>query len=109
MKPGSVLVDLAAESGGNIEGSAPGESRAVAVNGGLATLIGVRNIQSDLSPDASKLFAMNCANFTMLIVKEGELVLDFDDELVAGSAITHDGRIVSARVAAAMEPAERSA
>jgi NAD(P) transhydrogenase subunit alpha len=109
MKPGSVLVDLAAESGGNIEGSAPGERRPVAVTGGLATLIGVRNIQSDLSPDASKLFAMNCANFTALIVKEGELVLDFEDELVAGSAVTHDGRIVSARVAAAMEPAERSA
>lgn len=106
MKPGSVLVDLAAESGGNIEGSMAGERRAVAVAGGLATLIGVRDIQSDLAPDASKLYGMNCANFAALIVKEGELVLDFDDELVSGSAVTHDGRIVSERVAAALEPVE---
>lgn len=105
MKPGSVLVDLAAESGGNIEGSVAGERRAVAVAGGLATLIGVRDIQSDLAPDASKLFGMNCANFAALIVKEGELVLDFDDELVAGSAVTHEGRIVSERVAGVIEPA----
>ena len=45
---------------------------------------------------------MNCANFAALLLKEGETVLDFDDELVAGSAITHDGRIVNERVAAAL-------
>ena len=100
MKPGSVLVDLAAESGGNIEGSVAGERLAVAVNGGAVTLIGARDIQSDLAPDASKLYAMNCANFAALILKEGELVLDFEDELVAGSAVTHGGRIVNERVAA---------
>ncbi|MDY0910903.1 NAD(P) transhydrogenase subunit alpha [Microbacterium sp. CFBP9034] len=104
MKPGSVLVDLAAETGGNIEGSVAGERRRVAVEGGAVTLIGARDIQSDLAPDASKLYAMNCANFTALLLKEGETVLDFDDELVAGSAITHDGRIVSERVAAALAP-----
>ena len=64
------------------------------------TLIGARDIQSDLAPDASKLYAMNCANFAALIVKEGELVLDFDDELVSGSAVTHDGAVVNERVAA---------
>ncbi|KQZ83264.1 NAD(P) transhydrogenase subunit alpha [Microbacterium sp. Root166] len=103
MKPGSVLVDLAAESGGNIEGSIPGERREVPVTGGTVTLIGARDLPSDLAPDATKLFAMNCANFAGLLLKEGETVLDFDDELVAGSAITHDGRIVNERVAAALE------
>lgn len=103
MKPGSVLVDLAAESGGNIEGSVPGERRAVPVANGAVTLIGARDIQSDLAPDASKLLAMNCANFVALILEEGDLVLDFDDELVVGSAITHEGRILNERVAAATQ------
>jgi NAD(P) transhydrogenase subunit alpha len=105
MRPGSVLVDLAAESGGNIEGSVAGEQKAVAVEGGIATLIGVKDIQSDLAPDASKLYGMNLANFAALTVKEGELVLDFDDELIAGSAVTHGGQIVNERVAAALQPA----
>ena len=103
MKPGSVLVDLAAESGGNIEGSVPGERRAVEVTGGVVTLIGARDIQSDLGPDASKLYAMNCTNFAALIMKEGNIVLDFDDELVSGSVVTHDGAVVNDRVAAVIE------
>lgn len=108
MKPGSVLVDLAAESGGNIEGSVAGERLRVAVTGGTVTLIGARDLPSDLAPDASKLYAMNCANFAALLLKEGETVLDFDDELVAGSAITHDGRIVNERVAAALAQGVRA-
>jgi NAD(P) transhydrogenase subunit alpha len=103
MRPGSVLVDLAAESGGNIEGSAPGERRRVAVTGGEVTLIGARDIWSDLAPDASKLYAMNCANFTGLLSKEGDLVLDFSDELVSGSVVTHEGAVVNERVAAVVE------
>jgi NAD(P) transhydrogenase subunit alpha len=98
-----VLVDLAAESGGNIEGSAPGERRRVAVTGGEVTLIGARDIWSDLAPDASKLYAMNCANFTGLLSKEGDLVLDFSDELVSGSVVTHEGAVVNERVAAVVE------
>ena len=82
-------------------------ARAVAVDGGTVTLIGAKDIQSDLAPDATKLYAMNCANFTVAILEEGDLVLDFDDELVAGSVITHDGRILSERVAASLPvPAE---
>ena len=107
MKPGSVLVDLAAESGGNIEGSVAGRApRGRGRRAARVTLIGARDIQSDLAPDASKLYAMNCANFAALILKEGELVLDFDDELVAGSAVTHDGRIVNERVAARQPSSE---
>jgi NAD(P) transhydrogenase subunit alpha len=103
MRPGSVLVDLAAESGGNIEGSVPGERREVAVAGGTVLLIGARDIQSDLAPDASKLYAMNCANFAALLIREGDIVLNFDDELVSGSVVTHDGAVVNERVAAAIE------
>ena len=106
MKPGSVLVDLAAESGGNIEGSVAGERHTVEVAGGTVTLIGARDIASDLSPDASKLFAMNCANFAALLIREGELVLDFEDELVAGSVVTRDGVVVNERVGAALRQAQ---
>jgi NAD(P) transhydrogenase subunit alpha len=67
------------------------------------TLIGARDLQSDLAPDASKLYAMNCANFAGLIVKEGNLMLDFDDELVSGSVVTHEGAVVNERVAAVVE------
>jgi NAD(P) transhydrogenase subunit alpha len=100
MKPGSVLVDLAAESGGNIEGSVAGERLDIAVDGGTVALIGARDIQSDLASDASKLLAMNYANFLAQIVKEGEVVLDLDDELISGATITHGGRLVNERVAA---------
>lgn len=109
MKPGSVLVDLAADSGGNIEGSAPGERRSIPVPGGAVTLIGARDIQSDLAPDASKLYAMNCANFAALILKEGDLVLDFEDELVSGSVVTHNGTLVNERVALVVEGGRASA
>ncbi len=109
MKPGSVLVDLAAESGGNIEGSVAGENRSIPVAGGALTLIGARDIQSDLAPDASKLYAMNCANFTALIVREGQIVIDLEDELVAGSLITHQGAITNERVASSVEEGRASA
>lgn len=103
MKPGSVLVDLAAETGGNIEGSLPGEHQRIAVDGGEVTLIGARDIVSDLAPDASKLLAMNYANFLLPMLHEGNLVLDFDDDLIGGSAVTHAGAIRSDRVREAME------
>ena len=109
MKPGSVLVDLAAESGGNIEGSVPGERREIAVAAGTVLLVGARDIQSDLAPDASKLYAMNCANFAALLMREGDIVLDFDDELVSGSVVTHAGAVVNERVAAAIEGGRASA
>ncbi len=103
MKPGSVLVDLAAETGGNIEGSVAGEHQRIAVDGGEITLIGARDITSDLAPDASKLLAMNYANFLLPMLHEGNLVLDFDDELVGGSVVTHAGAVRNDRVREAME------
>ncbi|MET0735679.1 MAG: NAD(P)(+) transhydrogenase (Re/Si-specific) subunit alpha [Microbacterium sp.] len=108
MKPGSVLVDLASETGGNIEGSVPGSAQRIAVDGGAVTLIGARDIQSDLAPDASKLLAMNYANFTVPLLADGRLALDFADELVSGCAVTHDGAIVDDRVATAVAAAAPS-
>ncbi len=98
MKAGSVVVDLAAESGGNVEASVPGERIAFAATSGTVTVIGVKNIHSDLAVDASALFAMNCANFIAALASEGDISPDFTDELVSGSCITHGGAIVHPRL-----------
>jgi NAD(P) transhydrogenase subunit alpha len=99
MKPGSVVVDLAAETGGNVEASVPGERVSLAVSGGAVTVIGVRDIHSELAVDASKLLAMNFANFVTALTVDGSVLPDFDDELVSGSCVTHDGAIVHPRIA----------
>ncbi len=83
MKPGSVVVDLAAESGGNVEGSVPGEHVVV----GGATVIGGRDVASELPVHASRLFSMNVVNVLALVVKDGELHVDTEDEIVDGAAV----------------------
>jgi NAD(P) transhydrogenase subunit alpha len=99
MKPGSVVVDLAAESGGNVEGSLPGvdvvvplgaSSAADGAAGGV-TLVGMKDAASTMPADASRLYARNVANFLLLMTAEGEVLPDFDDEVVAGTCLTHDG------------------
>lgn len=70
MKPGSVVVDLAAESGGNVEASVAGKRISFAAAAGPVTVIGPRDIQSELAVDASKLFAMNVANFVTALTSE---------------------------------------
>jgi NAD(P) transhydrogenase subunit alpha len=91
MKPGSVVLDMAAESGGNVEGSRPGE----VVEIGGVQLIGARNLPAKLAPAASQLYAKNLLNFVQLIVsKDGKLAVPFDDELVKGTLLTHEGEIV---------------
>jgi NAD(P) transhydrogenase subunit alpha len=93
MKPGSIIVDLAAETGGNVEGSVAGEDRTIALeNGGAITLVGMKDAASTMPADASRLYAKNVVNLLLLMVKEGgEVVPDFDDEVVAGACLTHDG------------------
>jgi NAD(P) transhydrogenase subunit alpha len=91
MKPGSVILDMAAESGGNVEGSLPGET----VEIGGVRIIGARNLPSKLAPAASILYAKNLLNFVQwLVSKDGKLAIPFDDELVKGTLLTHDGKIV---------------
>jgi H+-translocating NAD(P) transhydrogenase subunit alpha len=98
MKPGSVIVDLAAETGGNCELTEPGET----VVREDVTIAGPLNLPASMPDHASSLYARNVQSLLELMVKEGELSLDFDDEVIAGACITRDGQIVheGARAAA---------
>jgi H+-translocating NAD(P) transhydrogenase subunit alpha len=98
MSPGSVIVDLAAESGGNCELTEPGET----VVREDVTIVGPLGLASRMADHASSLYARNVQSLLALMVKEGELELDFDDEVLAGACITRDGQIVheGARAAA---------
>ncbi|PJJ57462.1 NAD(P) transhydrogenase subunit alpha [Mumia flava] len=88
MKEGSVVVDLAAESGGNVEGSVAGET----VRVGRADVWGGSNVPSQMPSPASKLLAQNIVNLLGLMTgEEAALALDFDDEIVDGAFVTHDG------------------
>ena len=99
MSPGSVIVDLAAETGGNCELTEPGET----VVKEDVTLVGPLNLASEMPDHASALYARNVMSLLELMVgEEGKLTVDFDDEVIAGACITRDGEIVheGARAAA---------
>ncbi|MGQ0801732.1 MAG: Re/Si-specific NAD(P)(+) transhydrogenase subunit alpha [Pseudomarimonas sp.] len=89
MKDGSVLVDLAAETGGNCEMTKPGETVTV----GGATIVGPLNLPSMGAIHSSEMYAKNLFNFLALMVKDGALNLDFSDDLIAGTCLTHAGEI----------------
>jgi H+-translocating NAD(P) transhydrogenase subunit alpha len=95
MRPGSVVVDLAAESGGNVEGVVPGQDIPVptADGSGHVTLVGLKDAASAMASDASRLYAKNVANLLALVIKDGTVVPDFDDEVLAGACLTHDGAV----------------
>jgi NAD(P) transhydrogenase subunit alpha len=96
MQPGSVIVDLAAETGGNCELTQPGET--VVENG--VKVIGPRNLASEMPRPASQLYAKNLENLLGLLVsEEGELNIDFEDDIVAAACITHGGEIRNERAA----------
>ncbi|HET7326903.1 MAG TPA: NAD(P) transhydrogenase subunit alpha [Nocardioidaceae bacterium] len=90
MRPGSVVVDLAAESGGNVEGAAPG--RVVRI--GHAQVWGGANVPAQMPGPASRLYAQNVVNLVALMTRDGAFAPDFEDEIVAGCCVTHDGMIV---------------
>ncbi|MGI9085059.1 MAG: NAD(P) transhydrogenase subunit alpha [Aeromicrobium sp.] len=90
MKAGSVVVDLAAETGGNVEGSSPGE----VVHIGNAAVWGGQNVAGQMPGPASALLAQNIVNLlTLAAGEEGEWAPDFEDEIIAGACVTHDGEI----------------
>ncbi len=93
MTPGSVIVDLAAESGGNVEGAVAGVDTAIAVDGGAITLVGMKDAASTMAFDASRLLAQNIAQLIGLMTVDGALTPDVDDEVVAGACLTHDGAV----------------
>jgi H+-translocating NAD(P) transhydrogenase subunit alpha len=102
MKPGSVIIDLAAESGGNCELTEPGQT----VVRHDVKIVGPLNVPSTMAEHASQLYARNIQSLLgLMISEEGQLSLDFDDEVIAGACITRDGEIVHEAARAAAEAA----
>jgi len=101
MRPGSVIVDIAAENGGNVELTEPGK---VVVKHGV-TIHGVLNPASLAPVHASELFAKNVTNLLALLTKDGALAPDLEDEIVKGSCITRGGEVVHEATLKAMAPA----
>jgi proton-translocating NAD(P)+ transhydrogenase subunit alpha len=94
MHAGSVLVDIAAERGGNCELTRPGED----VDEDGVTIMGPLNIPSTIPVHASQMYARNIQTFLLHMVKEGQLNVDREDEIVAGTLLTHGGEVVHPRV-----------
>jgi H+-translocating NAD(P) transhydrogenase subunit alpha len=101
MRPGSVIVDLAAETGGNCELTDAG----MVVSKHGVTIDGTLDLPSQMPFHASLLYANNVANLLLHMSSEGNVELDFEDEIVAGCCITHDGQIVNERVKEAVQGA----
>ncbi|HET8838191.1 MAG TPA: Re/Si-specific NAD(P)(+) transhydrogenase subunit alpha [Flavobacteriaceae bacterium] len=100
MKPGSVIIDLAASSGGNCDLTEDG--RIVEYN--KVSIVGKSNYVSEMPVDASRMFGKNAFNFiSLLISEEGEMQLNFEDELVLGTCITHEGELYNERVKSLLE------
>jgi NAD(P) transhydrogenase subunit alpha len=91
MKPGSVLIDLAVEAGGNVEGAKAGE---VVTTANGVQIVGHTNLPGRIASDASSLYAKNLVAFVGLMIKDGALSLDMEDEILKASAVTHGGAVV---------------
>jgi NAD(P) transhydrogenase subunit alpha len=89
MKPGSVIIDVAAEQGGNCELTKPGET---VVHGGVKVL-GPLNLPASLPYHTSEMYSRNLFNLLKPAITQGELAIDWSDEVFAGAVLTHDGRI----------------
>jgi len=91
MKPGSVIVDLAIENGGNVQGARLGE---VVTTPNGVTIVGLGNLPGRIASDASSLYAKNLVAFAGLLIKEGALAVDLEDEILKASVVTHAGAVV---------------
>jgi NAD(P) transhydrogenase subunit alpha len=103
LQPGSVIVDLAAEQGGNCELTVPGQT--VEKHG--VTVIGLLKVASMVPVDASHMYSRNIATLFLYLAKEGKLAFDRDDEIVKSCLVTLDGRVVNDTVLKAMEKGGR--
>jgi NAD(P) transhydrogenase subunit alpha len=90
MRPGSVIVDLAAETGGNVELTSPGK----VVEVGGVRIDGTLNIPSTVPLHASQLYSRNVANLLQHLLKDGQVQVDFEDEITRGSCVTYQGEVV---------------
>ncbi len=98
MKPGSVIVDMAAEMGGNVEGTEPNKE---VVRHGV-TIIGLTNLPATMPGSATQMYAKNLQTLIKHLLSDGELKLDFDDEITRGATITHGGKVVHEATAKAL-------
>jgi NAD(P) transhydrogenase subunit alpha len=98
MQPGSVIVDMAAEAGGNCELTEPG--REVVDND--VTIIGITNLPATVPTHATQMYAKNVQTLVDHLVHDGKLTLDLEDEITRGATITHGGKIVHEATAAAV-------
>ena len=103
MKSGAVIVDLSADGGGNCEASIPGETTVV----GGVTIVAPLNVPSRVGPDASELYAKNPYNLLALMMKDNIVNIDWSDEVLAKTALTHDGKLSDAAPVAAITLAPR--
>jgi H+-translocating NAD(P) transhydrogenase subunit alpha len=94
MAPGSVIVDLAAERGGNCELTSPGQI--VWENG--VSIIGPTNLPATVPFHSSQMFAKNISTFLLSLIKDGQLAIDMEDEIHRETLVTRDGQIVNERV-----------
>src|SRR5512135_61476 len=104
MKKGSIVVDMAADSGGNVAGSRPGET---VVRDGV-TISGTVNLASRMPVHASEMYARNLYNFISPFIRGGELSLDWNDEILAGSVFTREGSVCNLAVKKALESVQSS-
>ena len=94
MRPGSVIVDLAAEKGGNCACTKADE--VITVHG--VTVMGHTNLPSHVPAHTSQLYAKNLTTFLEHLIDEGQLKIDLEDEITSGTLITHDGQVVNERI-----------
>jgi NAD(P) transhydrogenase subunit alpha len=105
MAPGSVIVDMAAEAGGNCVLTVPGE---IVVRHGV-TIVGTLNLPATLPYHASQMYSKNMQNLLALLIKDGQLNLDFEDEIIKGTIITLNGDVLHEGTKARLQPAAATA
>jgi NAD(P) transhydrogenase subunit alpha len=98
MRPGSVIIDLAAETGGNCELTSPGET--IETDG--ITIVGTVQLATEVPHDASQMYARNVAAFLVNLIDDGGVNLNLEDEIIRGTLLTHDGEVVAERVRGAL-------
>jgi NAD(P) transhydrogenase subunit alpha len=100
MSAGSVIVDCAAERGGNCELTDPNVE---VLTENSVTILGPTNLASAVPHEASLMYAKNTVAFLLHLVREGELAIDLEDDIIAGTLVTRDGKIVNPRVLGSLE------
>ena len=100
MTPGSVVVDLAAERGGNCE---PTEADQVVTTGGV-TILGPTNLPSTVPYHASQMYSSNITTFLLHLITDGKLTVDLDDEITQGTLVSRNGQVINPRVQERLEP-----